>query len=119
MSCSLNPVSVRSFIPLLSYAVKVMVAFMVHFLLFAIDGRTIRIDQYLPIHLGECLCRLLRPGLIMEGETVYNVDVLDFWLFWGLLLLPLYFFLLGRNVAIGHICLNIPLLAMFIWVITI
>ena len=99
---------------MLSYTFKVIAAFMVHLLLFCLDGRTIQIEQYLPLHLGEQLCNLIYPGLIIDGETAYDVDMLDSWLFWGLLLLPLYFFLWGRNVTIVYFCLAIPLLAMLI-----
>jgi hypothetical protein len=88
---------------MLSYTFKVIAAFMVHLLLFCLDGRTIQIEQYLPLHLGEQLCKILHPGLIIDGETAYDVDILDSWLFWGLLLLPLYFFLWGRNVTIGYL----------------
>lgn len=103
----------------LSYTCKVIAAFMVHLLLFCLDGRTIQIEQYLPLHLGEQLCKLIYPGLIIDGETAYDVDMLDSWLFWGLLLLPLYFFLWGRNVTIVYFCLAIPLLAMLIWPVSI
>ena len=88
---------------MLSYTFKVIAAFMVHLLLFCLDGRTIQIEQYLPLHLGEQLSKILHPGLIIDGETAYDVDLLDSWLFWGLLLLPLYFFLWGRNVTIGYL----------------
>lgn len=110
---------IRSTTTMLSYTFKVIAAFMVHFLLFCLDGRTIQIEQYLPLHLGEQLCKILHPGLIIDGETADNVDVLDSWLFWGLLLLPLYFFLWGRNVTIGYLCLSIPLSAMLIWTISV
>lgn len=103
--------NVRRVIPLLSYTCKVIVAFMAHLLIFIIDGRTMQIESHLPLQLGAWLCRLLPPGLIIDGETAYDVDMLDSWLFWGLLLLPLYFFLWGRNVTIGYLCLAIPLLA--------
>lgn len=66
-----------------SYTFQVIAAFMVHLLLFLLDGRTIQIEQYLPLHLGEQLCMILHPGLIVDGETAYNVDILDSWLFWG------------------------------------
>ncbi len=109
----------RRVIPLFSFTCKVIVAFMVHLLLFAIDGRTMQIEQYLPLQLGEGLCRLLYPGLIIDGETAYNVDMLDSWLFWGLPVLLLCFFLWGRNVTLGYLCLAIPLLATLIWTVTI
>ena len=54
-----------------------------------------------------------------DGETGYDVDMLDSWLFWGLLLLPLYFFLWGRKVTIGYLCLSVPLLAMLIWTVSV
>ena len=76
---------------LLCHTCKVIAALMVHLLLFCLDGRTIQIEQHLPLHLGEQLCKILHPGLIIDGETGYDVDMLDSWLFWGLLLLPLYF----------------------------
>ena len=98
---------------------KVIAALMVHLLLFCLDGRTIQIEQHLPLHLGEQLCKILHPGLIIDGETGYDVDMLDSWLFWGLLLLPLYFFLWGRKVTIGYLCLSVPLLAMLIWTVSI
>ena len=80
---------------MLSYTFKVIAAFMVHLLLFCLDGRTIQIEQHLPLHLGEMLCKLFHPGLIIDGETAYNVDMLDSWLFWGLMLLPLCFYFCG------------------------
>ena len=104
---------------MLSYTFRVIAAFMVHLLLFCLDGRTIQIEQYLPLHLGEQLCKILHPGLIIDGETAYDVDILDSWLFWGLLLLPLYFFLWGRKVTIGYLCLSVPLLAMLIWTVSV
>ena len=111
--------NIRCVLPVLSYICKVIAAFMLHLLLFSIDGHTIRIEQYLPLHLGEMLCKLFHPGLIIDGETAYDVDMLDSWLFWGLLLLPLYFYFCGRNVAIGYLCLFIPILAMLIWAVPI
>ncbi len=111
--------NIRSALPVLSYTCKVIAAFVVRLLLFVIDGRTIQIEQYLPLHLGELLCKLFHPGLIIDGETAYDIDMLDSWLFWGLLLLPLYFFLLGRKVTIGYLCLTIPLLATLIWTVSI
>ena len=88
---------------LLCHTCKVIAALMVHLLVFCLDGRTIQIEQYLPLHLGEQLCKILHPGLIIDGETAYDVDLLDSWLFWVLLLLPLYFFIWGRNVTIGYL----------------
>lgn len=111
--------NIRSVLPVLSYTCKVIAAFVAHLLLFGIDGHTIRIEQYLPLHLGELLCKLFLPGLIIDGETAYDVDMLDSWLFWGLLLLPLYFFLWGRKVTIGYLCLTMPLLATLIWTVPI
>ena len=111
--------NIRSVLPVLSYICKVIAAFMLHLLLFSIDGHTIRIEQYLPLHLGEMLCKLFHPDLIIDGETAYDVDVLDSLLLWGLLLLPLYFYFWGRKVAIGYLCLFIPLLAMLIWTVPI
>ena len=87
--------NIRSVLPVLSYTCKVIVAFMAHLLLFVIDGRTIQIEQYLPLHLGEMLCKLFHPGLVIDSETACNIDVLDSLFFWGLLLLPLYFYFCG------------------------
>ena len=111
--------NVRRALPMLSYTCKVIVAFMAHLLLFVIDGRTIQIEQHLPLHLGELLCKLFHPDLIIDGETAYDVDMLDSWLFWGLMLLPLYLFLLGRKVTIGYLCLTMPLLAVLVWTVSI
>ena len=111
--------NIRSLLPVLSYICKVIVAFMLQLLLFSIDGHTIRIEQYLPLHLGEMLCKLFHPGLVIDSETACNIDVLESLLFWGLLLLPLYFYFWGRKVAIGYLCLSIPLLAVLIWAVPI
>ena len=111
--------SIRSVLSVLSYICKVIAAFMLHLLLFSIDGHTIRIEQYLPLHLGEMLCKLFHPGLVIDSETACNIDVLDSLFFWGLLLLPLYCYFWGRKVAIGYLCLTMPLLATLIWAVPI
>ena len=111
--------NIRSVLPVLSYTCKVITAFVAHLLLFGIDGRTLQIEQYLPLNLGELLCKLFHPGLIIDGETAYDVDMLDSWLFWGLMLLPLYFYFWGRKVTIGYLCLTMPLLATLVWTVSI
>lgn len=111
----MRPFPIMNIFSLLRYIGKVIAVFMVHMLLFVIDGRVIHAGQYLPLRLGEWLCRLLYPELIIDGEIAYNVDVLDSWLFWGLPVLLLSFFLWGRNVTIGYLCLCSPILAALIW----
>lgn len=100
------------------YFCKVLMALVGHFIVQAVAVRLWYIDLYdTPLRMGEWLYRWIRPDILIDGEVAMNVALLDCLLLYGVLLLPLWFFLWGRRVFVGMLCLWIFLVVLDIWTI--